>query len=214
MQRDDSIYRFFTDLPIHVKPLEFNIPLTREDDNSVFSEAMKDVRKPNYRINRVDKELHLHCIILTNGENVKNCLRETLQDDYTFTVSNLPEYMEGYIEGINPFIMEKLRSGDFSIQKTLDLHGYDTKTAQIAFEVFIKEAVLSGKHCVRVIHGRGLKSRNAPVLKENLKTWIIKAMYRKWIIAFSSCRMCDGGPGATYILLKKRPKKSKLHIIG
>jgi DNA-nicking Smr family endonuclease len=110
--------------------------------------------------------------------------------------------------------MEKLRSGDFYIQKSLDLHGYDTKTAQIACEVFIKEAVLSGKHCVRVIHGRGLKSRNAPVLKEKLKTWIIKAMPRKWIIAFSSCRMSDGGPGATYILLKKRPKKSKLHIIS
>jgi DNA-nicking Smr family endonuclease len=44
--------------------------------------------------------------------------------------------------------------------------------------------------------------------------WIIKAMHRKWIIAFSNALMNDGGPGATYILLKKNPLKKRIHIIG
>jgi DNA-nicking Smr family endonuclease len=28
---------------------------------------------------------------------------------------------------------------------------------------------------------------------------------RKWVIAFSSARSCDGGAGATYVLLRQRP---------
>jgi DNA-nicking Smr family endonuclease len=59
-----------------------------------------------------------------------------------------------------------------------------------------------------------LKSKEKPVLKERLKSWILKAMNRKWIVAFSSCKMCDGGPGATYILLRKTPKKNRIHILG
>jgi DNA-nicking Smr family endonuclease len=80
--------------------------------------------------------------------------------------------------------------------------------------MFIKGAVREGLRCVKIIHGRGLKSKNMPVLKEHLKTWIIKAMHRKWVIAFSNALMNDGGPGATYILLKKNPIKKRIHIIG
>jgi len=148
MLRDGSIYRLFMDLPLHVKPVELNIMPAREDDNCVFSEAMKDVKKLNYRINRVNRETNVQRIILMEGESADKKLRKTLQNDYEFTVSNLPEYIEEYIEGINPFIMEKLRSGDFSIQKSLDLHGYDTKTAQVAFEklyrkLFYMEGIVS-----------------------------------------------------------------------
>jgi DNA-nicking Smr family endonuclease len=68
--------------------------------------------------------------------------------------------------------------------------------------------------CVKVIHGRGLKSRNEPVLKEKLKGWILKAMHRKWVVAFASAHMRVGGPGATDILLREQPRKKRLHIIG
>jgi hypothetical protein len=56
---DGSIYRFFTELPAHIEPVEFNVSQTGEDDNRIFSEAMKDVKKPDYRINKFDRELHV-----------------------------------------------------------------------------------------------------------------------------------------------------------
>jgi DNA-nicking Smr family endonuclease len=68
--------------------------------------------------------------------------------------------------------------------------------------------------CVAVIHGRGLKSRSGPVLKEKLKEWIVRAMHRKWVVAFSSSKMSAGGPGATIMLLRARAHKKRIHIIG
>jgi DNA-nicking Smr family endonuclease len=185
-----------------------------DDDISAFSEAMKDVKRLPQKKSLVERKKGSAHPPMTVETSAAKLLEETLGDAYTIDVVNLPEYMEGHVEGLNPLTIERLKNGDFSIQKSLDLHGYSTENARDLFEEFLKEAILSGTHCVRVIHGRGLKSKEKPVLKERLKTWILKAMNRKWIVAFSSCKMCDGGPGATYILLRRTPKKNRIHILG
>ena len=68
---------------------------------------------------------------------------ETLKDSSPFNVINLPEYMEGYVDDINPLIVEKLRNGEFSIQKVLDLHGLSAEDAYEEFHAFLGEAVQS-----------------------------------------------------------------------
>jgi len=177
-----------------------------EDEKSAFSEAMKDVVKLSQKKKRVESNKNRALRRLAGGASASRLLEETLADAYTIDVSNLPEYMEGHVEGLNPLTMERLKNGEFSIQKNLDLHGYSKEVARELFEKFLKEAIIAGLQCVRIIHGRGLKSKEKPVLKERLKAWILRAMNRKWIVAFSSCKMCDGGPGATYILLRKTPR--------
>lgn len=139
---------------------------------------------------------------------------EILKEEHTLNVINLPEYMEGYVDDLNPLVMEKLRNGEFSVQKVLDLHGLSADDAHDVFRSFIHDAVQSQICCIKVIHGRGLKSRSGPVLKEKLKEWIVRAMHRKWVVAFSSSKMSAGGPGATTILLRTRAHKKRIHIIG
>ena len=141
-------------------------------------------------------------------------MEEILEEEHSLNVVNLPEYMEGYVDDLNPLVMEKLRNGEFSVQMVLDLHGLSADDAHDTFRTFIHDAVQSQVCCVRVIHGRGLKSKSGPVLKEKLKEWIVRAMHRKWVVAFASSKMSDGGPGATTILLRARAQKKKLHIIG
>jgi len=141
-------------------------------------------------------------------------MNAALEGKYGLNVVNLPEYMEGYIDDLNPLTMEKLRNGEFSVQAILDLHGLSANDADGAFAAFIVQSIQRRIRCVRIIHGRGLKSTRGPVLKRKLKEWIIRAMHRKWVVAFCSPRMADGGPGATTMLLRSRPEKQKLHIIG
>ena len=43
------------------------------------------------------------------------------------------------------------------------------------------------------------------VLKTKVKEWLTSGPWRKWVIAFTSARACDGGTGATYVLLRQRP---------
>jgi DNA-nicking Smr family endonuclease len=122
-----------------------------------------------------------------------------------FVVADTPEYIEGTGYHIHPEIAKRLHRGDFSIQSHIDLHGLGAEDARVAFENFLKDAVTTGKRAVLVVHGRGLSSANQPVLKTKVIEWLTQGPWRKWVIAYSSARSCDGGAGATYVLLRRRP---------
>lgn len=194
---------------------EATSPVNTCNDEYVFSEAMQGVKTINIRKERITKRHGREYFRrIRKDNNPQKLFEEAILGTMRLNVTNLPEFMEGFVEGINPVTLEKLKRGEFSVQKTLDLHGCSIDNAGTLFQLFIKEAVREGLKCVKIIHGRGLKSKNMPLLKEHLKTWVIKAMHRKWIIAFSNALMSDGGPGATYILLKNNPLKKHIHIIG
>lgn len=132
-------------------------------------------------------------------------LKNLVENGEGFVVAYTPEYIEGRGYCDNPELTERLHRGDFSIQGYIDLHGLGANAAEEAFDVFIKDAIKTGKRAVLVIHGRGLSSPRRPVLKSKVQDWLTRGPWRKWIIAFSSARSCDGGAGATYILLRRTP---------
>lgn len=201
-------------LPDFVKDKKISLKDSPRDEKVLYAEAMEGVQKisHNKTLIRRPSIVKVHCAAAENDP--RHLLEKAMADKRKLNVANMPEYMEGYAEGTNPVTLDKLKNGDFSIQKMLDLHGLSIDDAKVYFEEFIADSIKTGLNCVKVVHGRGLKSRSVPVLKENLKAWIIRAINRKWVIAFSSARMCDGGPGATYILLKKKPAKKRIFIIG
>jgi DNA-nicking Smr family endonuclease len=132
-------------------------------------------------------------------------LKDLVRGGEGFIVSDTPEYMEGLGYGVHPEIATRLHRGDFSVQDHIDLHGLGAQEARVAFERFLKEAILTRKMAVLVVHGRGLSSPGEPVLKTKVKEWLTSGLWRKWVVAFTSARSCDGGAGATYVLLRQRP---------
>lgn len=96
--------------------------------------------------------------------------------------------------------LRKLRRGEWVIQGELDLHGLNTDEARTAVAGFLLQARQNNKRCVRIIHGKGLGSKNRePVLKLKLKNWLVQ---RNEVLAFSQARAVDGGSGALLVLLK------------
>ncbi len=222
MEEEDSIYRLLGELSAFVK--ERRIPLREgqrqnpsqeghADEHLTFDEAMRDIQRIAQDKRRIG---HIKPEQRSTAEEYEGerKLAEALSDQCRINVVNLPEYIEGCVEGTSPVTMEKLRSGEYSVQKVLDLHGLRTDEAYETFQSFIKDAIRTNIRCIKIIHGRGLKSKHEPVLKGQLKAWIVRAIHRKWVIAFASSTMRDGGPGATNILLRQRPKKQHLNIIG
>ena len=209
MADEDSIYQLLGDLSDFVKDRRISLSeglgqAPKEalvDEHLVFDEAMRDIQKIEQNKKRVG-QIRSEQKPIAGEHDEERKLAEALSEQYRLNVTNLPEYMEGCVEGANPVTMEKLRGGEYSVQKVLDLHGLRTEEAYEMFQNFIKEAVRSNIQCVKIIHGRGLKSRHEPVLKGRLKEWILRAMHRRWVIAFASSNMRDGGPGATNILLR------------
>ncbi len=126
-----------------------------------------------------------------------------------FTVSETPEYMEGTGCHVPSSYARRLHRGDFSIQAFIDLHGMNAEEAGTAVEIFLKDAVATGKRAVLIIHGRGLSSRDEPVLKNRVRARLTSRAWQKWLIAFSSAQSFDGGAGATYVLLRQHPYSGK-----
>lgn len=122
-----------------------------------------------------------------------------------FTVADTPEYMEGVSPPAPPEIARRLHRGDFAVGAHLDLHGMSVAQARLAFDAFMGEAVRDGRGAVLIIHGRGLSSPGEPVLKTRVAEWISSGPWRRWVLAFTSARLCDGGAGASYVLLRRRP---------
>jgi DNA-nicking Smr family endonuclease len=127
-----------------------------------------------------------------------------------FILSLTPEYIEGTGYNIHPEYARRLHAGDFSIQAHIDLHGLTVVEAKGVFDGFMKEAVMTGKTGVLIIHGRGLSSPAEPVLKKKVSEWLTSGVWRKQVFAYASARSCDGGTGATYVLFRPRARGKRL----
>lgn len=101
---------------------------------------------------------------------------------------------------LGPDIVRKLRRGHWILQDELDLHGARSDEARELVGDFLRDALRRGLRCVRVIHGKGLGSKDRqPVLKGKVRKWLTQ---RDEVIAFCSARAADGGSGAVVVLLR------------
>lgn len=119
---------------------------------------------------------------------------------------NLPDTQE-YVEWVNPdypdAVIPKLHGGHFSVQAFLDLHGCTVPEAEEELDQFVQDSLRKGLRCIKIIHGRGLRSVKGARLKD-AAVKRLSGHLRKAIIAYVTARQCDGGLGALYILLRKK----------
>ena len=186
-------------------------PADSEDEEEIFQRAMADV-VPLHRGGCLpfpgavpDKR---ETLVSSADESLRR-LECLIRDGKGFVVSQTPEYMEGMGPSVCPEIAARLHRGHFSIEAHIDLHGQTAAEAEESFNHFLQESTRLGRRAVLVIHGRGLSSPDMPVLKNRVQKWLSAGFWRKWVVAYCSARLCDGGAGATYVLLRSRPLTKK-----
>jgi len=102
--------------------------------------------------------------------------------------------------GIGPDVLARLRRGQWSIQRQIDLHGMTRDTAREALAQFVRQAARDGLRCVRVVHGKGNGSPGRePVLKAKVRAWLVQ---KQEVIAFAQASAADGGHGALLVVLR------------
>jgi DNA-nicking Smr family endonuclease len=107
-------------------------------------------------------------------------------------------------DGVAPRILRRLGKGQYSVRDTLDLHDMTAAVATEAIALFLDENRRAGRLCVKIIHGKGLRSKTTgPVLK-GLTDRLLRQ--RGDVLAFRSARAMDGGSGAVIVLLRPSPK--------
>jgi DNA-nicking Smr family endonuclease len=183
--------------------------IKEQTDEEIFLNAMADVKEikefrkiplsdpPQFKNTKENRKLS------KETDDSVQILRQIVNGERKIRLSDTGEYIEWASPRIRKDIAQRLHRGDFSVQDCIDLHGMTLSEAEASFRLFFQDALRRRLFCIKVIHGRGLRSPNGPVLKEALKTWL-QGKFRKWILAYSSAKDCDGGLGATYIILKTR----------
>jgi DNA-nicking Smr family endonuclease len=170
------------------------------DDVSLFHDAVKDV-KPFTASPKDDYKLKPKPIPLQFIRDEQQALVDSLSDHYipAHEIETGEELL--YLrDGHSPDILSKLRRGHWVIQAKIDLHGLISDEARAYVSSFISDCKKRGIRCVRIVHGKGLGSRNRePVLKHKLRGWL---MQKDEVIAYAEAKKQDGGSGAVIVLLK------------
>ena len=109
--------------------------------------------------------------------------------------------------GVPETVLRRLRRGDYRVEAEIDLHGLTAAASAVQLAQFLQYARSQRMRCVRVIHGKGLRSgQRGPVLKKTVNALLRRA---DAVLAFASARPAAGGTGATLVLLQLTPRSSR-----
>jgi len=174
-------------------------PVSDEEDTQLFRDAVRDVKplgggRPvagpksalrRYRLPRQNQKVMLDA----EPPGSANSPVIEREDELSFRRP-----------GVQIALLRKLRRAEWGIQGEIDLHGLTGDQATRVLHEFIDNAVARQARCVRIIHGKGLRSSDRlPVLK-NVVSQVLRRMPA--VMAFVSAKQNDGGTGATYVLLR------------
>jgi len=177
------------------------LPPTMKDED-LFQHAMKDVKALGWSAVPLHHRPPLEIQPQDDEADALHALQHFLKHG-NVEIEHTAEYIERAVQPRGRLYLDDLRSGRFSVQAWLDLHGMNQQEARFALDEFILAAVRSSLTCVRVIHGRGRHShKHEPILKESIQRWLCARRLGRHVVAFTSARLCDGGGGAVYVLLR------------
>lgn len=175
----------------------------KNEDNDIFRQAMADVT-PMPSSGRIEPEPALTPPrAFQQAKDDREALSELMDDRYLEDIETGEELL-WLKPGYSQRMLRRLRRGYYSIGDTIDLHGMDVETAKQVLLDFIEHALRRNRSCVRIIHGKGLRSRNLPRLKVLTNSVLYK---HPRVVAYASCRPVDGGTGATDALLSHPPAR-------
>jgi DNA-nicking Smr family endonuclease len=167
-----------------------------DDDSTLFREAVKDV-KPLKDGGRRPPERRVPSPRPRQSEADEQAALAEMRDG---PLPDVGEELEYRGEGLQDGAFRRLRRGAYRMDAELDLHGMRADEARLAIVRFLAECQDRGARCVRIVHGKGLRSKGeGPVLKQRLDGWLRR---RKDVLAFVSARREHGGTGAVYVLLR------------
>jgi DNA-nicking Smr family endonuclease len=172
----------------------------RDGDAELFRAEMRDVRKapPHNRV--VQQRPAPAPIPVQRLEDERAVLVELSRLAFDFDDIEFDDDGVFLRPGLPRDILRKLRRTHWAIQDDLDLHGLTGDEAVEATAAFLADCKRRGLRCVRIVHGKGLRSKGRePVLKRRVRRQLMR---RSEVLAYVEPRQVHGGGGAVVVLLE------------
>jgi len=171
---------------------------TKNDDESLFLTEMAGVAPL-----RPDNKIKIR-------KKPKIPPGQTTEEDYRFAINDVfssaeiieecPDILSFSRSGLQHKVLKKLRQGKYPVEHALDLHGLTVEQARNELLEFLGECEAAGVSHAIIVHGKGFRSKDKPVIKPMVNRWLPAVDN---VLAFHSAQPKDGGSGAVYVLLKK-----------
>ncbi len=169
-----------------------------KDESSLFMAKMAGVEPlksdNKIKLNKPPKKPLLPAV----DNNLEFAIDDTFSD--AEIIEDCPDVLSFSRSGLQHNVLKKLRQGKYPIEHILDLHGLTVVEARHELLGFFGECEVSGTRHAIIIHGKGFRSKDKPVIKPMVNRWL-RAVDN--VLAFHSAQPKDGGSGAVYVLLKK-----------
>ncbi|HUL92474.1 MAG TPA: Smr/MutS family protein [Burkholderiales bacterium] len=172
-----------------------------DDEIALFRDAVHDTTpiRPVPRVPRRGKAPPPVPVqsLLDGHDTIAESLAGSLPSDPSVETGRESSYLRA---GLGRDVLRKLRRGHWVVQDVVDLHGLNREEARLLLAEFLLACLKRGLRCVRVVHGKGLRSPGKePVLKAKVQVWLMK---RDEVLAFCEAPTNQGGSGALLVLLR------------
>lgn len=121
-----------------------------------------------------------------------------------FVVQEESDWIEGHRQGVGRNAVKDLKGGRARAEAELDLHGKREAEVAKLLVTFLRTERNRGARVVRVIHGKGLHSPGAPVLRDAVVEAILRGPAHMLVAALSTCARDFGGAGAMLLRIDSR----------
>jgi DNA-nicking Smr family endonuclease len=168
-----------------------------EDDAALFRDAVRDATPLESSARVGSKTTSPPPVPVQSLLDGHDALLESLSGALSIENGEEPSYLR---TGLARDVLRKLRRGHWVVQDVVDLHGLNRQEAKSLLAEFLSGCLKRGLRCVRVVHGKGLRSPGRePVLKGKAQQWLVQ---RDEVLAFCQAPQNQGGSGALLVLLK------------
>jgi DNA-nicking Smr family endonuclease len=164
------------------------------DDEALFAEAMRDVRRLERRSGPVVPMVPAPAApAAPRGRRCELDVLEQWGERYALLAP-----------GADRRLLRALRAGQPPPEASLDLHRRDSAAATGMLRGFVEQAHREGRRCLLVIHGRGRHSGpEGPVLRALVLGELGRGPLAEKVLAVANAPPDLGGSGAALVLLRR-----------
>ena len=176
-----------------------------DEDRQLFRDMIGDVepipdsQRADLETPKPDATPRQH---LADEQQVMEELLELPDDPEQFVTGEELEFLRS---GLQHKVLRQLKRGHYSVADELDLHHMNQEAARTSILEFIDEATRAGASCIKIIHGKGLRSKPGGPRLKTLTDHLLRR--HRSVMAFASAPRHDGGTGAVRVLLKRSPRR-------
>jgi DNA-nicking Smr family endonuclease len=171
-----------------------------DEEKALFQKMMSDVTPLSIKPKNTQKPIKPPIKINKKHDLPIKTQKQYYLSNYYFETVKSETVLSYCRTGIPKKRLTEIKNANSRYEAKLDLHGFNPDDAADMLTQFIDKQFSLNKRIILIIHGKGGRKGEDPILKNLVNHWLPQLAK---VLIFHSAKPKDGGTGAVYVLLKR-----------